>query len=352
MITFLRGLMRLWLGAALLATAAGILLWSDLPAGGQRRAAGDSDTGFRRPLDRPWRLSLLRFADMTAAEEGEAGILDGLDEAGLVEGRDYELTIVSAQGSIATLTSMVTGAVNDCDMILTQSTPCLQMTIKQTGTLPVVFSLVASPIVAGAGTSYDEHRPNVTGVTELSDYRGLLVLLQQCLPDAERIGTLFNPAEANSEFHRESLAAAAEQLGLELVAVPASSSGEMSTAAVSLCNQDIDAVCQIGGNLTGGSFTSLVWAANREELPIFGFEAGQADDGAVVALARDFHDGGREAALVAARIIRGESPANIPFQAVSKTQLIINLEAAEQAGMVIPKQLLEQADRVIERESN
>ncbi|MBI3329159.1 MAG: hypothetical protein HYZ81_20950, partial [Nitrospinae bacterium] len=135
--------------------------------------------------------------------------------------------------------------------------------------------------------------------------------------------------------------------GIEVVAVAASTSAEVADAALALCSSQIDAVCQIPGHLTASSFPSIAQAARRVRLPIFAFQSSQARAGATVVLARDYGDGGREAGLIAARVMRGESPASIPFQLVSKTRLIVNVEAARSSGLTLPAALIARADEVI-----
>jgi ABC-type uncharacterized transport system substrate-binding protein len=75
----------------------------------------------------------------------------------------------------------------------------------------------------------------------------------------------------------------------------------------------------------------------------------QAEQGAVAVVARDYYDGGKEAAQVAARVMRGESPASIPFQPLSKSKIIVNLAAARAVGLAIPGTLLKKADKVIDK---
>jgi putative ABC transport system substrate-binding protein len=144
------------------------------------------------------------------------------------------------------------------------------------------------------------------------------------------------------------LAAAASKAGIELDAVGASTSSDVADAALALCARRPDAVVQISDNLTGITFTGIAQAAQRAHLPIFSFNSAQAKQGASVVLARDFYDGGREAALIAARVMRGESATSIPFAPTKKTRLLINAKMARTAGLTIPPAVLKRAE-VIEQ---
>jgi putative ABC transport system substrate-binding protein len=140
---------------------------------------------------------------------------------------------------------------------------------------------------------------------------------------------------------------AAAKLGMELVTVPANTSSEVPDAALSMMSQGIDAVCQIAGNLTAASFPSLVRAAEAARVPIFAFQSNQAYEGAAVVVARDYYDGGREAAHLAVRVMRGENPSQIPFQPLRTTRIFVNQKAADRAGLKIPDTVLRTATKVI-----
>jgi len=333
---------RLHLGLVLILLASAVLLISDW----QRR---DSNAG-RAGANRKWVVNLLEYVNVADSEESEKGIVEGLRESGLVEGRDFELTIRNAQGDMPTLNALVDAALTaKADLLMTLSTPTLQVTIRKAPQLPIVFTYLADPISAGAGRSLTDHLPNVTGVPTGSSIEEVLAILRECLPGARRIGTIVVPSEVNTVYNRDQLAMAARKLGIELVSVPASTSSELPDAALALCNMKIDAVCQVAGNLTATGFTSIARAARGARLPAFGFMSSQAEQGAVAVVARDYYDGGKEAAQLAVRIMHGESPASIPLQPLSKNKTIVNLAAARGAGLAILETLLRKADKVIDK---
>jgi putative ABC transport system substrate-binding protein len=162
------------------------------------------------------------------------------------------------------------------------------------------------------------------------------------------VGTLFTPSEANSVHNKGVLAGHLKEAGIDLVDVPVNSSAEVTDAAMSLCSREIDAVCQCLDNLTASSFASIAKVAERQKLPVFGFVSSQAKDGAIVVLARDYYDCGVEAALLAAKVMRGAEPAAIPFTNLKSSRLIVNLRQARRLGVEIPESILRRADEVIE----
>lgn len=294
------------------------------------------------------RVDLIEYVETLNVELAREGLLAGLGESGLVDGVDVEVRRRSAQGDIATLSAIVDAAVSDgTDLLLASTTPGLQAALRRGRNTPTVFTLVASPVLAGAGTSDTEHLPHVTGSYVAAPHAQLLAHLKVLLPRAKRVGTLFVPSEVNSVYFKEDLERAAIAAGLELVTVGVSTSGEVPDAAMALCQKGIDAVCQISDNLSGASFASISMAAQRSRVPLFSFAIGNADSGVVMSLSTDFRENGMESGRIAARVLRGESPARIPFVPVTRVQMAVNVRVASEYGITFPQEILAKADQVV-----
>ncbi|HHT9137160.1 MAG TPA: ABC transporter substrate-binding protein [Candidatus Wunengus sp. YC60] len=344
---------RLSLGISLILLISAVLLILDR---NQRKPknSGNPPTNSKQDvsgkLTKKWKIGLIEYNNVLDVEESEKGVMAGLREAGLAEGADYVIKVQNAQGDMPTVNGMVDAAVSEgADLLITLSTPTLQAALQRARSIPIVFTYIANAVVAGAGKSNEDHMPNVTGVYMEGAYDEMMSIIREYFPFVRVVGTLFTPSEVNTVLHKGKITDAARKAGIGVVAVAANSSAEVSDAALALCNRKIDAVCQIPGNLTASSFPGIAQAARKAMLPIFAFQSTQAQAGAAVVLARDYYDGGKEAGLIAARVMRGENPANIPFQPFTKTKLIINLEAARAYGLKIPPSLLEKAQEVIGR---
>jgi len=332
---------RIALGLAVVAAASAILLLSDLQH--RERAA-------RRLLAKKhtWKIFFVQYNDVIDVKDAESGVLQGLRESGLANGRDFEVQILNAQGDMATVSALIDTAVTGgADLLITFSTPTLQAALRRAQNVPVVYNYVSSGLKAGAGKSNTDHAPNVTGVSLLPANDEALSLLKTYFPSIRRIGTLYCPAETNMVNMKIALDASAKRAGFEVVYVPAETATDVPDAAAALMSRDIDAVLQIPGNLTASAFGSISEAARRGGIPIFAFQKSQAIGGAVVVVARDYKDSGRHAARLAARIMRGESPKKIPLEDFAKTSLIVNLDAARSLGLTLPPALVRSANDVI-----
>ena len=303
-----------------------------------------------RPLSKRWRLQLVQLNETPDVEEAERGVLKGLEDAGLVEGRDYESMVRNAQGDMATVSSLIDAAVTDrADLLITFSTPTLQAALQRAKSVPVVFNYVADAVAAGAGTSDTSHLPNVTGVYLIGAYAEMLPLIKAFVPRARVLGTIYVPAEINMVTQLEQFKRIATAAGMEVRAVAANSTAEVADATLALIANGIDVICQIPGNLTASAFPSIAQAARQSRTPVFVFQSSQVRGGAMLGVSRDYYDSGHKAAALAARIMRGESPAKIPFEGFAGTKLLVNLDAAKAVGLTLPRDIVAKADEVIGR---
>jgi ABC-type uncharacterized transport system substrate-binding protein len=287
-------------------------------------------------------LVLIQYNDSPLSELSHEGILKGMEQMGYTVGKDFTLKEKNAQGDIATLNLIVDGVWNDRpDLIFVTSTPTLQVVAKKIKNIPVVFTVVADPVAAGAGSSFTEHQANLTGISTLGDYEGMIKWLKNILPDVKKIGTLFSPGEVNSVNNMNDLKKYAQAAGIDLITVPVNATSEIIDATLALAGNKPEVICQIIDNLTSAAFSGIAKTASEQNIPIFGFVSDQADKGAVLVISRNYIQAGIDAARLADKIFKGSDPATIPFEFVSKTDVLINSKAAEKYGITLSKEWLD-----------
>ena len=302
------------------------------------------------PQPRPtklWRIGEFSYTESVMVEEAMRGFRDGLKEAALGEGTDFKIQTWSAQGDMAALGALFDSAQTaGVDLYVVYGTPTLQTALRKVPGAPVVFTVVADPFIAGAGKSGTDHLPNLTGVYTLGPYREIAELLRAHFPQIKRVGTLFCPGEANSVANKDLFVREANRCGLTVETVPANTPGDLPDAALALCGRRLDAVVQVIDNLSAAGFPAIARAARQAHLPVFACQGAAVKQGASLALSRDYHDAGRETALKAARILRGESPAKIPLSPPSKTRKLVNRKNAEESRLTLPAAVLREAQEV------
>lgn len=303
-----------------------------------------------KPVGKLWQLRILGYITSPDVDEAEHGLREGLKKSGLVEGRDYAVKMMNAQGDMSTLNSLVDAAIADnADLLLTISTSALQTASQRTKSIPIVFTMVSNPFAAGVGKSETDHLPNVTGAFGANDVKRMLPIIRQVMPNAKKLGSLYVPNEVNSVYSFELLRDECKTAGYELLSKGVNAGTEVLDATQSLCDQQPDAICLANSNLTGATFPTVAQVVTKAKLPIFAFLGSTASQGAMVVLTRDYYDMGFDSAQLAAKVIRGESPAKLPFHPSTTSKLILNLERARQYGIQLPQSLIDQADKVLEK---
>lgn len=295
--------------------------------------------------DHAWKIRRIIFLESPPAEDALHGMDEGFRDAGLVAGRDFRLLDASAQGDMSVLPTLVDAARHDgTELVIVFSTPTLQTAIQKLKHLPVVFSVVANPMLAGAGQDYTHHMKNVTGIATLGPYAEMADLLNRHFPNFRHVGTLFSPAEDNSVFAKDAFTEEAAKRGIRVTPVPVNAPGELPDAAMALAAKPVDAIVQIPDNQTSSGFTAIGRAATRARKPLFTFIEAGVQQGAALGYVLDYHRAGYETALKVAEIMRGRSPGEIPFSRPSRFRLIVSEENARKLGVALPASLLEKAD--------
>jgi ABC-type uncharacterized transport system substrate-binding protein len=288
-----------------------------------------------------YKFCLVHYIDSPNSENAEHGIRDELKRCGLEEGPDFSLKVLNAQGDISTLNSIADAVVADpWDLVFVTSTPTIQALSRKVKHAPMVFTNVGDPVRAGLGESYERHQQNLTGISTMSDFEGMVALVKEAMPGIKTIGTIFTPGEINAVAYKEELEKAAKAGGLQLVAVPANSATEVAEAALSIANRGIEAFTQISDNLTASCGVSIIKVAYDRRIPYFAFISDQLEQGAIAAVSRDYYYAGVDAVTMAIRVLEGQNPGEIPFQLVSKSTVMVNPDAEKYFKVRIPEKFL------------
>ncbi|MFH6783264.1 MULTISPECIES: ABC transporter substrate-binding protein [Methylobacterium] len=287
-----------------------------------------------------------------------AAFREGLAEAGLVEGRDVAIAFRWAEGHYERLPGLARELVERRVAVLAApggapvalAAKAATATMAATATIPVVFEMGGDPVALGIVQDLARPRGNVTGVSSLSVEvsRKRLEFLHEAVPAATTFAVAFNPASPTAPAQLRSLHEAAETLGVQLRASPVGGEADFEPIVAA-------AAARRPGGLV---FTSdpyfalrsrlLADLALRYALPAVTQTRDFPLAGGLMSYGGDFTQTHRLAGLYAGRILRGERPADLPVQLVTKVELFVNLKAAAGLGVTVPPALLSSADTVIE----
>jgi putative ABC transport system substrate-binding protein len=236
------------------------------------------------------------------------------------------------------------------DVIMTGGSVPVASLLQATRTIPIVFVNVADPVGAGFVQSLAWPGGNITGFTvfEYGISGKWLELLKQIAPRVARAAVLRNPAIASGSGQLGAIQGAAPSFRVELFPVDVRDAGDIERAVAAFAR------APNGGLIVTASAEAVVHRdlivslAARHQLPAVYTQRVFVTNGGLIAYGPDFTDQWRRAAGYVDRILRGEKPADLPVQAPTKYELVINLKTAKALGLDVPPTLLARADEVIE----
>jgi putative ABC transport system substrate-binding protein len=274
-----------------------------------------------------------------------AGFRNGLRQAGYVEGQNVHIAFRWAEGrydrfpELASLPVAVIAAI---------SAPAALAAISATKTIPVVFASSADPVRLGIVASLNRPGGNATGVAFLqSELVGkYFELLREMLPKAAVTGLLVNPTSANAETQLAAVPAATQALGLRIVVQKASNDRELDTSFATFSHQGVGALVVASDPFFYGRREQLVSLAARYALPTIHNDREYVAEGGLISYGASTTDAYRQVGVFTGWILKGNKPADLPVQQVTKLELVINLKTAKAIGLDVPPTLLARADEV------
>jgi putative tryptophan/tyrosine transport system substrate-binding protein len=235
------------------------------------------------------------------------------------------------------------------DVIVAESTPAALALRHETAAVPIVFLQVANPIGSGLVASMARPGANLTGFTNFEPTMGgkWLELLKEIAPGVTRAVAIFNP-DTHSGQYWQSMEAAALSLAVQFNRAPAREAAGIESAVAGLAREPNGGVLVMPDAFTLAHRELIVALTAGHRLPtIYPFRA-FVDTGGLLSYGIDQVDIYRQAASYVDRILKGEKPAELPVQAPTKFELIVNLKTAKALGLDVPWILQQRADEVIE----
>jgi ABC-type uncharacterized transport system substrate-binding protein len=236
------------------------------------------------------------------------------------------------------------------DVILANGTSTLGPLLQDTRTIPIVFVQVTDPVGSGYVASLARPGGNATGFAarEYGVSGKWLEVLKQVAPAVTRAGIIRNPAVPSGSGQFGAIQAVAPYLGIEVTPIDVRTVDEMERMVAALANSPNSGLV-ITANGTAVAHRSVIIAlAARHKLPAVYWQRHFVEAGGLVSYGEDGTDQYRRAAGYVDRILQGGMPADLPVQAPTKYETVVNLKTARALGLTVPPTLLARADEVIE----
>jgi putative ABC transport system substrate-binding protein len=288
---------------------------------------------------------------LSAQGRGEAQQLiaafhQGLKEDGFVEGQNVAIEYHLAEYQYDRLPTLAADLVRRQVALIVAVGPAALPAKAATTTIPIVFTVGVDPVDIGLVSRLNRPGCNLTGATLLNVNLGpkRLEVLHELLPAATSIALLINPTRANSEAETADMLAAASTLGLTLHVLHASTERDIDAAFATLVQLRASGLVIGTDSFFNARHELLAALAVRHAVPtIYQYREFTAAGG-LMSYGGGLTDSVRIAGVYAGRILKGEKPADLPVQQVTKVELIINLKTAKALGLTVPFTLLGRTD--------
>ena len=277
---------------------------------------------------------------------------EGLESLGWTENRNIRIEHRYSGGDLGRIRAYATELVHSAPgLIVGSGTPIAAALKEATSTIPIVFNLVNDPVGQGFVASLSRPGGNITGFTFI-DFPLIgkwLEMIKEIAPGVRHIALMFNPDTTPfyPAFLHE-LEAANKSLAVELSASPVHDEAEVEAAITALAREPGGGLIAAPDAFINNHRRAIMTLTEQHRLPaIYGFRQ-FAREGALISYGPDSGDIVRRSAGYVDRILKGERPADLPVQAPTKYELVINFKTAKALGIDVPLHLQQIADEVIE----
>ena len=290
-------------------------------------------------------------ADDPDGQARSAAFLQGLQQLGWTDGRniriDYRLGAGDADNMRKYAAELVALAP---DVILASGTGAMAPLLQATRTVPIVFAQVTDPVGAGFVDSLAQPGGNATGFVlfEYAISGKWLELLKDIAPRVRRAGVIRDPAQTAGTGQFAVIQSVAPSVGMEVSTINVRDAAEIERAIAAFARTADGGLIVTASALSVVHRDLIVKLAARHKLPAVYYRRLYATDDGLISYGPDIAEQNRRAAGYVDRILKGEKAADLPVQAPTKFELVINLKAAKALGLIIPLTLLARADEVIE----
>jgi len=288
-------------------------------------------------------VGISQIVEHPALDSAREGFIDALKEKGYEEGKNLKIDTQLAQGDIALTTTIAQNFVSQKkDLVLAISTPSAQSAHNSIKNIPVLFTAVTDPVYSGLVKNIDAPEGNITGTSDLSPIDKQLELGKSILPDAKKVGILYNTSELNSQLQVSIAKDAAKSLAMTVVEIPVTNTSEFEPA-LNAKIKEIDFLFLPTDNLVASNMPIISKIAMNNNMVIIATEQGMVEGGALACEGLNYYKLGHQTGIMAAEILEGKAIKDIPVSMLEETELIINENVAKKLGISLPEEMLNRA---------
>lgn len=286
-------------------------------------------------------IGISQYGEHASLDNCREGFIQGLKDAGLEEGVDFEISYQNANfdDSVATQIAQSFSANNValmCAVATPSATACFAA--AEDKDIPVIFTAITDPVAAGLDSG------NITGTSDKLPVEAQLDLIRQMQPDAETIGIIYTTSEANSVSAIAEYEEKASDYGFTIESIGVTAQSEVTQAADTLIKKGVDCFSNLTDNNVVGVLSSILEKTNEAGIPVYGSEVEQVKLGCVASAGIEYFELGRQTGAMAAKILKGETTAEeMPYETVTGFNYYINSDAIAELGLTVPEAIADSA---------
>lgn len=291
------------------------------------------------------KIAIVQFAEHGSLDNCRNGFIEGLSEAGFVEGENLEIEIQNAQADMGITNQIAqSAAAGDFDMICAIATPMAQAAYNaaQQTDIPVIFTAVNDPVAANLADETRMPKGNITGTSDKLPIEAQLKLIRAMLPEAKKIGILYSTSETNSESAIAEYKQLAGNYDFEIVETGINQQADIPLALDNLVTE-VDCLSNLTDNTVVSSLPVLLDKAEAADIPVFGSEIEQVKNGCIAAAGIEYIELGKQTGKMAARVLNGENAAEIAYESIENSSIYINKAVMDKFAVECPEDILNAA---------
>jgi putative tryptophan/tyrosine transport system substrate-binding protein len=298
------------------------------------------------------RIGLLQrlAADDRVAQENNAAFVQGLQQLGWTDGRNVHIDYRFGAGNAADIRKYAGELVGLAPDVILGVAAAAGPLLEATHTVPIVFVLVPDPVGAGFVESLSQPAGNATGFQtfEYSLCGKWLELLKEIAPSVTRASVLRDPADPSGIGQFSVIQSVAPAVGVEVSPINLRDAAEIERAVAAFARAGNGGLIVTLSALSAVHRDLIIALAARHKLPAVYFQRFFVAAGGLIMYGPNASDQFQRAAGYVDRILKGEKPADLPVQAPTKYEIVVNLKTAKALGLIVPPTVLARADEVIE----
>ena len=278
-------------------------------------------------------IGVLQLVQHNSLDATYKGFKEGLAENGYKEGDNLTINYQNAQNNQDNLKSMSEKLVKDQpDLLLWIATPAAQSLLNETTTIPITVTAVTDLEKAHLVSSNDKPGGNVTGTTDMVPIEKQIELLLQIVPKAKTIGIMYNNGEANSKIQGDLAEKTLKKAGVKVKVLTANSTNDVQQVTKSLA-KDVDGIYIPTDNTFASAASVIGEVAKETKTPIVAGSVDQVKEGGLATVGIDYEELGRQTGEMAAKILDGKKPSELPVESADDLSLYVNKDMAKALGI-------------------